>query len=255
MIDPASLNGSSIETLLKKLILLTEAGGSGGAAWPDITGNPSESDSLVSYVLGQIAAAMIGVVEIKGTTLNASTNPNYPAAVAGDLYFCSSTGKVGGVSGKNVTTFDGVLAIADNAGGTEAAVGTSWITVPTNLISKACPPLQFAFSDVTTAITAGTAKISIPVPFGMTVTGIEVFVATPQTSGSIFTVDINKNGTSILSTKATIDNGENSSSTAATALVISDNSLPVGSVISVDVDQVGDGTAKQGSVTILGVYA
>ncbi len=59
--------------------------------------------------------------------LNASTNPNYPAAVnAGEYYIISVSGKVGGASGKAVTAGDLLIANAANAGGTEAQVGTSW---------------------------------------------------------------------------------------------------------------------------------
>lgn len=111
------------------------------------------------------------------------------------------------------------------------------------------------FSDETTAITTGTGKIAFHMPFAMTLTAIRGGLSTPQTSGSIFTIDVNEGagaGTSILSTKITIDNGEEISTTAATPPVISDASLADAARITIDVDQVGDGTAKGGKVYLIG---
>jgi hypothetical protein len=86
----------------------------------------------------------------------------------------------------------------------------------------------------------------------MTVTEVRASLTTAQSSGNIFTVDINEGGTSILSTKLTIDNTEKTSTTAATPPVISDTSLADDAEITVDIDQIGDGTAKGLKVTIIG---
>jgi hypothetical protein len=115
-------------------------------------------------------------------------------------------------------------------------------------------PYDFPFkcSDETTALTAGTNKIVVRVPRGFIATGVRAGLVTAQTSGSIFTVDINLNGTSILSTKLTIDNGEKTSVTSVTQPVLSTTSLTDDAEISVDIDQIGDGTAKGLQITILG---
>lgn len=113
-------------------------------------------------------------------------------------------------------------------------------------------PIGMACSDLTTALTTGTNKAVIRAPFAMTLTGVRASLATAQTSGSIFTVDINESGVSILSTKLTIDNAEKTSTTAATAAVISDASIANDAEIGVDIDQVGDGTAKGLVVWLLG---
>jgi len=65
-------------------------------------------------------------------------------------------------------------------------------------------------------------------------------------------VDVNDSGTTILSTKLTIDNTEKTSTTAATARVISDSALADDAEITVDIDQIGDGTAKGLKVTLIG---
>jgi len=109
-----------------------------------------------------------------------------------------------------------------------------------------------ACSDETTAITTGTAKVTFRVPYAFTLTSVRASLTTAQTSGTIFTVDINEGGTSILSTKLTIDNTEKTSTTAATAPVISDSSLADDSEITIDIDQIGDGTAKGLKVVLIG---
>lgn len=115
--------------------------------------------------------------------------------------------------------------------------------------------IQLAASDETTALTAGINKLTFRMPHAMTVTSVRASLTTAQTSGSIFTVDINENGTSILSTKLTIDNTEKTSVTAATPAVISDSNLTDDSEITIDIDQTGDGTAKGLKLTLIGTYA
>ena len=119
--------------------------------------------------------------------------------------------------------------------------------------SNALPTvIQLAASDETTALTTGTAKVTFRMPYAMTVSNVRASLSTAQTSGSIFTVDINEGGTTILSTKLTIDNTEKTSSTAATGVVISDNALADDAEITIDIDQIGDGTAKGLKVTLIG---
>jgi hypothetical protein len=120
-------------------------------------------------------------------------------------------------------------------------------------ISKPTPiEIQLACSDETTALTTGTAKITFRTPCAMTLTEVRASLTTAQSSGSIFTVDINEAGTSILSTKLTIDNTELTSTTATTPAVISDSSLANDDQITIDIDQIGDGTAKGLKVTLIG---
>lgn len=75
---------------------------------------------------------LTGILKFKGST-NCSANPNYPAASKGDSYLVSVAGKIGGASGVAVDAGDMYVAIADNAGGTQAAVGSSWTVLEHNL--------------------------------------------------------------------------------------------------------------------------
>jgi len=115
--------------------------------------------------------------------------------------------------------------------------------------------IQLAASDETTALTTGTGKVTFRMPFAMTLQSVRASLTTAQTSGSIFTVDINESGSSILSTKLTIDNTEKTSVTAATPAVISDLSLADDAEITIDIDQIGDGTAKGLKITLNGTRA
>lgn len=66
--------------------------------------------------------------------IDASTNPNYPAANAGDTYRISVAGKIGGASGPNVEVGDLIVALTDGtAAGTQAAVGANWNITQANI--------------------------------------------------------------------------------------------------------------------------
>jgi len=108
-----------------------------------------------------------------------------------------------------------------------------------------------ACSDETSNITTGT-KVTFRIPFAFTVTAVRASLTTAAT-GAIFVVDINENGTTILSTKLSIDISETTSTTAATPPVISDSSLADDSIITIDVDTIGSTNSGQGlKVTIIG---
>ena len=153
-----------------------------------------------------------------------------------------------------------LLAIVDVSDTTDAATGTTKKITATNffagLPSTGLPfELVVACSDESTALTTGTAKITFRMPRGVTLTTVRASLTVAQTSGSILTVDINEGGSTVLSTKLTIDNGEKTSTTAATPPVISDSSLADDAEMTIDIDQVGDGTAKGLKVTLIGTRA
>lgn len=120
---------------------------------------------------------------------------------------------------------------------------------------SATQSIIIACSDETTALTTGTGKVTFRMPYAFTLSAVRASLTTAQTSGSILTVDINEGGSSILSTKLTIDNAEKTSTSAATAAVISDTALADDAEITIDIDQVGDGTAKGLKVYLIGVKA
>ena len=105
--------------------------------------------------------------------------------------------------------------------------------------------ILLACSDETTALTVGTGKVTFRCPFAFTITGVSASVTTAPT-GATLVIDINETGTTILSTKLSIDISEKTTSTAATAAVISDASIATDAEISVDIDQIGSTVAGAG---------
>lgn len=103
-------------------------------------------------------------------------------------------------------------------------------------------PFTFAISDEVTAITTGTDKLTWRTPYACTLDDVRASLTTSSSSG-IPTVDINESGTTVLSTKLTIDASETTSTTAATAAVISDSSLADDAEITFDIDVAGTGAA------------
>jgi hypothetical protein len=134
-----------------------------------------------------------------------------------------------------------------------AAGSTSTTQIATTAFVKTYSPKVFslAASDESTALTTGTAKITFRLPYAMVLTAVRASLTIVQSSGSILTVDINEGGTTVLSTKITIDNNEKSSTTAVTAPVISDISLADDAEITIDIDQVGVSPAGL-KITLIG---
>lgn len=157
---------------------------------------------------------------------------------------------------------DGELITWDASGNiATVAVGTSGQVLTSNG-AGAAPTFQavagnsavivVAASDETTDLTTGTAKLTFRMPYAMTLSEVRASVNTAP-AGSVLTVDINESGATILSTKLTIDAGEETSVTAATPAVISDTALADDAEITIDIDTVGSSTAGKGlKVTLIG---
>lgn len=115
--------------------------------------------------------------------------------------------------------------------------------------------LVVACSNETSNLTTGTAKVTFRAPYAFTLTNVRASVNTAPT-GSTFIVDINENGTSVLSTKLSIDASEKTSTTAATAAVISDSAIADDAEITIDIDQIGSTISGKGlKVVLIGTRA
>jgi len=126
----------------------------------------------------------------------------------------------------------------------------------TPLVAAASTPCDFmvAISDETTAITIGAGKLTFRATRAMTITKIKASLSTSSSSGNP-AFDVNKNGVSVFSTTLTIDSGEKTSETAATAAVLSGGSLSIAAddEITIDIDTAGTG-AKGAKIAFVGTY-
>lgn len=117
-------------------------GGGGGIAAADVsfdntvtsfsaTDVQAAVDELWAYANALIAAADAMVFQ---GVIDASVNPNYPAADAGDTYKISVAGLIGGGSGVAVEVGDMIICTVDStASGTQAGVGANWGIIQTNI--------------------------------------------------------------------------------------------------------------------------
>jgi hypothetical protein len=93
---------------------------------------PSQK-AVKTYVDGIITGGASDVMIFKGV-VDASANPNYPAADAGHVYKISVAGKIGGGSGPDVEVGDTIYCITDaTASGTQAGVGANWVIAQVNV--------------------------------------------------------------------------------------------------------------------------
>jgi len=125
---------------------------------------------------------------------------------------------------------------------TDASIDLAHVSVgaKTEVIAIAC-------GDETTATAAATAVVTFHMPYAFYLTGIKAGVTTAPV-GSVLTVDLNEAGSTCLTTKLTIDAGEKTSATAATAAVIggAGPALAADALMTIDVDGVGSSTAGAG---------
>lgn len=96
----------------------------------------TEDFSINSVEINDYITSRIGVhnaMTYKGS-LSCSGNPNLPSANAGDVYYISSSGRLGGASGFYVETNDIAICKTDSsAEGDYATVGTNWDVVQGNI--------------------------------------------------------------------------------------------------------------------------
>lgn len=185
-------------------------------------------------------------------------HPNYsemtiwdPISVATTDYFRVSVTANGATTLSTVDVAGAAAHLAlDSDGDTSfKKTGTTLATVE----SLRTESFMMACSDETTALTTGNGKVTFRMPYAFTVTDVRASLSTAGTGAQLVTVDINESGTSILSTKITIDATETTSVTAAAAPVISDASLADDAEITVDIDFIDTGGVSKGlKVAIIG---
>ena len=188
---------------------------------------------------------------IKDSTSKAS---DFASALGADDNYVTDAEKVviGNTSGTNSgdeasasVTVEGIVELTTTA---EIDTGTdSTRAMVTDQFVASKRNVRTVIRDVMANDTDHTVVADLAGDFVMPIAGtiIEVgcIVDTAGTTG-LGTYDINKNGTTILSTKITIDSTEKTSRTAATAPVISVTSVAEGDIITFDTDVIQTTPAK-----------
>ena len=129
---------------------------------------------------------------------------------------------------------------------TDGAGQLSWV-------DKDIQSFQIAMSDETTALTTGTSVTSFMVPNDFVVTEVMMFVNTAPV-GSALIVDVNLSGSTIFSTRPQIDAGSSTSQGSVVTPVLGTTSFSKWNILTLDIDQVGSGTAGAGLKIILNGY-
>lgn len=149
----------------------------------------------------------------------------------------------GGDNFFNFTGLAGEVLMFDNHA--DRLVGNYFKTTPTtDILPRGDTVITRAIGSIGADLTTGTTKDVFRMPFAVVVEKIVASVNVAPVDATL-TVDVNEGGSTILSTKLTIDSGEKTSTTAATPAVLSDRLLAADSEITIDIDQVGSTTAGQ----------
>ena len=219
--------------------------GSAGA-WPNLTwtfglprGATGASGALSDGTFGDI------VVSAGGTVLTVGAGAVTLAKMANFAAYS--------IMGNN--TASGAISIALSIAQTKTLLSLDQVNNTSDANKPIKKEIEIACSDETTGLSAGVAKVTFRMTRAMTLTDVRASLTTAQAAngaGGIFTVDVNESGVSILSTKLTIDNTEKTSTTAVTPRVISDTALADDAEITIDIDVIGDGSAKGLKVYLIG---
>ena len=169
-----------------------------------------------------------------------TSNPNVDFTVNGNI---SASGFLYGngsnLTGINTSTIDsGVRGLTGN-------YNSVFSTVSTNSSRWVLEDFIVACSDEATNLTTSISAVTFRVPYAMFLNSIRASVNDAPV-GSTIIVDVKQTGTSIFSTKLSIDANEETSTTAATPAVISNPNLTDDAKVIVSIDQVGSSTAGRG---------
>ena len=159
----------------------------------------------------------------------ASGSTNVALSAKGDLLtFNTASARlpVSATNGFILTTNSGV------------ADGIEWAA---NTHSSPTQNMSMALGDESTVLAA--ASTTVPVvtfnmPYGFTLTNVKASATVAPTGAALLTLDVHAAGTTVLSTKVTIDATEKTSGTAATQPVVSTSSIADNSLIQIFVDQI-----------------
>ena len=126
-----TLTAPVINTSITGTAIKTYAGGIATSL-----GTASETHAVTEkYVIGAVEAGISAndAMMFKGG-IDASSNPNYPAADAGHTYRITVGGRIGGAAGIVVEAGDMIICAVDGTtSGNQATVGSNWVVIQYNI--------------------------------------------------------------------------------------------------------------------------
>jgi len=185
------------------------------------------------------------VAHTSGTFATDLSNNKWDLLVEiGPTGYTGYTGDTGDTGSQGPTGYTGYTGYTGNDSNVTGPTGYTGYTGYTGSTGIAYRYIEYRILDKDTAHTVDTGVGGeLRVPVAMTINDVGAYCDTAGTTGTA-TIDINEAGTSILSTKITIDSGEKSSETAATAPVISDSSIAADAILTFDIDAIQTTPAK-----------
>lgn len=250
-----------------------------GPVWSEEVGIPGQSAYEIAVANGFVGSEAAWLASLVGAPGAPGAN-GADGAGAGDMLkadnlsglasYPTARSNLGLVIGTNVQAQSAFLQGIVTAGDPNADRILFWddsagayvhLTLSPNLVIagtelRVLEVWSMALSDETTAITTGTAKASLVIPYNFTVVGVAASLNTASSSGTP-TFDINEGGATILSTRIVIEANELTGGsagyqgTAAAAAVISDATIAAFAKITADIDVAGTG-AKGAKVYLIG---
>lgn len=210
----------------------------------DVTGSGTGTFAA-TIASNAVTEAKMSITDV--TTGNASTSAHgfAPKATAPSSGLRSVLGIDNGETGRtDKALFD---ATTPTALGTAAAVGTAMTAARRDHVHQLPWRESLALSDLTTALTASGSVVVGTYTFmeSRTLSAINLAILTAPT-GAALEVETKKNGTTIWTTKPTIDAGEYSTLTAATPGVLATTSFAAGDILTFYITQIGSTIAGAG---------
>jgi uncharacterized protein YaaQ len=209
------------------------------------------ADSTTVFNLGSDVSgnwARLNAIDTVQATQNTDigTNTTKLAGIeaGADVTDSTNVSSSGAFMASGVSAFGATLVDDADAATALATLGALDKTlIPTEVMTAA--------SDEITAIVTATDVMQFRMPYAMTGTSVRVSLGSACSTGT-FTVDVNVGGATVLSTKVTVDATEKTSTTAAIPAVLSVTAWADDAIVTIDVDNQGDGTATGLKVTMIG---
>ena len=218
------------------------------------------SPTLVTPALGTPASGTL--TNCTFPTLNQSTTGSSASCTGNSATVTTNANLTGDVTstGNATAIGSGVIINADVNG--SAAIAYSKLNLSSSIvtgdivdgtITKAdmataakTESLIIAAGDETTALTVADGKTEFQMPYAFTLTDVRATLTTAGSTSGVTTIDVEDDGVSIFSTLLTIDSTEKTSTSAATAAVISGATIADGSIMKINCDVLSGGATEAG---------